>query len=73
MKYYQKKTQSLLLLSIVAASVTLSVYSCKNSDDKLPGGDVEEAEPFNEFEDPEGKTYKKRTEKIPDEPLQRMD
>lgn len=30
-------------------------------------------EPFNEFEDPEGKTYKKRTEKIPDEPLQRMD
>lgn len=46
-----KKIQSLLLLSIVAASVTMSVYSCKEKDDKLPGGYVEEAEPFNEFEE----------------------
>lgn len=30
-------------------------------------------EPFNEFEDPEGKTYKKRTEKIAAEPLRVME
>lgn len=30
-------------------------------------------EPFNEFEDPEGKTYKKKTEKIPVEPLRRLE
>lgn len=51
MKHYQNKIQSLLLLSILAASVTMSVYSCKENDDKLPGGDVEDAEPFNEFEE----------------------